>query len=382
MIRFLLLVMIAAAALVTGPLLAGNKGYVLIAIGSYTIEMTVISACLLALMLYAALLVLEALLGRLFGLRGATRRWFASRNSQKARIQLHNGLLALAEGEWARAEKLFHSSERRSDETLVQLFCAAEAANAQGADTRRDDYLQQAVTAHPEAGLAAGLLKARLQLRRGATAEAVSTLQALRIEHPKHAGLSKLLAEASLATDSSAAPAALLAPQPTADAEALALYRQALCAAGSDLNALQQHWQQIPKSWRQRTELQAVYGRQLLQLGQEETAASLLQEWLRKAPATPLLDLIPDLTQPQPSLLATLQRHPATEPGMAQAIGWLLLLQRDYPQAQRQLEQALASQPDPRTYRALARLMEQQRLFEKASEYYRLSLAANPQQRG
>lgn len=31
-------------------------------------------------------------------------------------------------------------------------------------------------------------------------------------------------------------------------------------------------------------------------------------------------------------------------------------------------------QPDARAYQALARLMEQQRLFEKASEYYRLSL--------
>ena len=49
MIRLFLLLVIIGAAMVCGPLLAGNKGYVLIAIGDYTIEMTVISAGILAL---------------------------------------------------------------------------------------------------------------------------------------------------------------------------------------------------------------------------------------------------------------------------------------------------------------------------------------------
>ena len=38
MIRLFLLLVIIGAAMVCGPLLAGNKGYVLIAIGDYTIE--------------------------------------------------------------------------------------------------------------------------------------------------------------------------------------------------------------------------------------------------------------------------------------------------------------------------------------------------------
>ena len=38
MIRLFLLLVVIGAAMVCGPLLAGNKGYVLIAIGDYTIE--------------------------------------------------------------------------------------------------------------------------------------------------------------------------------------------------------------------------------------------------------------------------------------------------------------------------------------------------------
>ena len=74
MIRILLLLGILGAALLCGPLLAGNKGYVLIAIGEYTIEMTVISAAILAFILYGALLLLERVAVRLFGIKGSTRR--------------------------------------------------------------------------------------------------------------------------------------------------------------------------------------------------------------------------------------------------------------------------------------------------------------------
>lgn len=379
MMRFVLLLLVAAGALITGPLLAGNKGYVLIAIGSYTIEMTVISACLLALMLYAALLVLEAILGRLFGLRSATRRWFTSRQHQKARIQQHNGLLALAEGDWARAEKLFQSSARRSDDTLESLLAAAEAANAQGATERRDAYLQQLVNDYPEAELAAGMLKARLQLRHGEKAAATATLEALRADYPKHDGLGKLLAESTLASGSATALETLLPQLPDPNDETLArnlpLYTQVIRAAAHDQAALHQRWQQLPKNWRQRPELLAEYARQLLQLQAEAAAAEALVDGLRKSAPIPLLEVIPGFTQPQPALLAALQRHPAgSSAALALATGWLLLLQRDYPQAQQCFEQAIAMQPDARAYQALARLMEQQRLFEKASEYYRLSL--------
>ena len=116
MLRYLLLLLVTAAALIAGPLVAGNKGYVLIAIGQYTIEMTVISACLLAVGLYVLLLITESLLSRLFGLRGATRRWVHRRRQRKTGLQLGNGLQALLEGRHAQAEKLLLASSAHGDE--------------------------------------------------------------------------------------------------------------------------------------------------------------------------------------------------------------------------------------------------------------------------
>ena len=52
-------------------------------------------------------------------------------------------------------------------------------------------------------------------------------------------------------------------------------------------------------------------------------------------------------------------------------LGRLYLQQKAYPEAQQALEQALLLQPDDKPLLlALAQVMEQQRLFEKAVYYY------------
>ena len=106
MLRMIVLFAVIAGAMIAGPLLAGHKGYVLIALGDYTIEMSVVSALLFALLLYFTLLLLEAALARLFSLRGNTRDWFHHRRRTKARQQTLSGALALAEGRYAQAESL------------------------------------------------------------------------------------------------------------------------------------------------------------------------------------------------------------------------------------------------------------------------------------
>ena len=113
MIRLFLLLVIIGAAMVCGPLLAGNKGYVLIAIGDYTIEMTVISAGILALLLYGVLWCTERLLLRLFHIKGSTRRWFSERRRRKARERA---------AELLQLEQLAAELQARSEEMQTQLL--------------------------------------------------------------------------------------------------------------------------------------------------------------------------------------------------------------------------------------------------------------------
>lgn len=390
MIRILLLLGILGTALLCGPLLAGNKGYVLIAVGEYTIEMTVISAAILAFVLYGALLVLERVAVRLLGIKGSTRLWLGNRRRRKAREQTLAGTLALAEGQFRQAETLMRKSAPDSEQAMLNYLSAAEAAQAQGEDARRDEYLEQAAAQHPRAPLAVNLIRARLLLRQQQYAEAEVLLEKLNQAHPQHAVIQQLLKECYQALGHWTPLLALL-PQLQKRKQLSgeeqrqlqqqiypALFEEQARSGGA--SGVQTLWRELPKSLKQDPALQAAAATALIRLGEEAQALDLLQEGLKRHVEPALLAVVPLLRQPAPRLLAQLQKWeqqtPQASAPLLQAIGSLLLRQRDFDAAQAYLERALALEPDATTYRALAELMEQLRLFEKATTYYRLSLAA------
>ena len=388
MIRLFLLLVIIGAAMVCGPLLAGNKGYVLIAIGDYTIEMTVISAGILALLLYGVLWCTERLLLRLFHIKGSTRRWFSERRRRKARERTLAGTLALAEGQFQQAETLMRKSAPDSDQALLNYLSAAEAAQAQGQTERRDAYLQQAAEQHPRASLAVSLIRARLLLRQKQYSEAETLLQSLDQAHPQHAVIQQLLKECYLALGHWSQLLALL-PQLSKRKQLSAdelqqlqqqiyppLFTERAASAGRD--GVMALWQELPRALRQDATTQAAAAMALIGLGDEVQAQEILLEGVRRSLSPYLLAVVPQLQQPAPKLLAQLQKsEQSAEPSadLLQAIGILLLRQREMEQAQAYLERAVALQPQATAYRALAELMEQQRLFEKANFYYRQSSA-------
>lgn len=381
MLRYLLLLLVTAAALIAGPLLAGNKGYVLIAIGQYTIEMTVISACLLAVGLYVLLLITESLLSRLFGLRGATRRWVLRRRQHKSGLQLGNGLQALLEGRHAQAEKLLLASSAHGDEQSIRLLAAALAAHAQGASDRRDDYLQQVEESAPKLARGLSLTRARLQQAQGDHDAAKQQLQARLAQTPDDPQLLAQLAAHCLASQDWPLLDSLL---PRLAQRRIAnklgqvgeqLYPALLEAGAEDVATLTRRWEQLPKANRQQPEVVASYVNRLLDLQARELAEQTLAPLLRKQPDNQaLLAPVCRWDHPAPQLLAILQKVTTPDARQAQALGWLLLQQRDFPAARQQLETALALQPSAAIYQALGQLMEQQRLFEKAAAYYRSSL--------
>lgn len=388
MIRILFLLGILGFALVCGPLLAGNKGYVLIAIGEYTIEMTVISAVILAFMLYGSLLLLERVLVRLFGIKGSTRLWLGNRRRRKARERTLAGTLALAEGQFRQAEILMRKSAIDSDQAMLNYLSAAEAAQEQGEHARRDAYLEQAAAQHPRASLAVSLIRARLLLRQRQYAEAETLLENLNQAHPRHAVIQQLLKECYQALGHWAPLLALLPHlQKQLSSEEQRQLQQQIYPALFEEEArrggasrVQSLWLELPKGLKQDPALQAAAAGALIRHGEEAQALELLQEGLKRQMDPVLLAVISSLQHPAPRLLAQLQKgeQQESQPSavLLRAIGSLLLRQRDFAAAQEYLERALALEPDATTYRVLAELMEQLRLFEKATAYYRLSLAA------
>ena len=388
MIRTLLLFLLLGGAMVMGPLVAGNKGYVLIALGEYTIEMSVVSAALFGVLLYVLLLLVENLLGRLFSLHSRTRIWLHHRRRRQGQQQTLAGALALAEGRFEQAEALMLKGAGESEQPLLNYISAAEAAEAQGESERRDRYLQQAEEEHPNARLALGLIRARSQLRRNELIAAEQTLLTLQADYPQHRTVLTLLKECLLSRSQWSSLLSLL-PQLQklkliTAAEFSALQKQIYPALFAEKgNTLGKEgvlalWRELPKSLRHEPELLDALIQQLITMGAEADAEELLLESLRKHFQPALLPLAAKLQHPGTTLTQLVEKLQSQLPETERAatMGFIYLQQKAYAQAQSALEQALQQQPTNRAVLlGLAKTMEQQRLFEKAVYYYQRATA-------
>lgn len=382
MIRIIILVAVMVAGLIFGPQASGNKGYVLIALGNYTIESSVTSAVILAVLFYGALLIVEWLLGRVFGLRRKTLGWYGSRRRRKANQQTVAATLAMAEGHYSQAEKLMIKGASNSDTPLLNYLSAAKAAQARGDDARRDQYLQKAQEENPKAELALTLTQTQLQIEQGQYDTALAMLESVYALNPRHPMVLDQLRQVHLARQDWSALCDLipalhkvgkLTPKQEEDLLQQAWYGRLQQAAGS-LETLKAVWQDLPRKLRLEPELLACYGDLLRQLGADGEAATLWQEALRKQPMPQLLARLPKLKldsyQPLLALLQKQQGQPEVDTALAQ----LYLLAGQLDDAQKLLEQEVERAPSAAAYHALGQLMDKRRLTNKANEYYRQAL--------
>ncbi|HEA3131809.1 TPA: heme biosynthesis protein HemY [Aeromonas hydrophila] len=382
MIRLIVLVAAMVAGLIFGPQASGNKGYVLISLGNYTVESSVTSAVILAVLFYGALLIVEWLLGRVFGLRRKTLGWYGSRRRRKANQQTVAATLAMAEGHYSQAEKLMLKGASNSDTPLLNYLSAAKAAQARGDDVRRDQYLQKAQEENPKAELALTLTQTQLQIEQGQYDTALAMLESVYALNPRHPMVLDQLRQVHLAREDWAALIDLipvlhkvgkLTPKQEEDLLQQA-WRGRLDAASGALETLRPIWQELPRKLRQDPDLLAAYGDRLRQLGADNEAAELWLDALRKQVSPQLLARLPKLKldsyQPMLTLLQKIQDQPGVDAALAQV--YLLAGQLD--DAQRLLEQEVAKAPSAAVYHALGQVMDKRRLTNKANEYYRQAL--------
>ncbi|MFM5669987.1 heme biosynthesis HemY N-terminal domain-containing protein [Aeromonas hydrophila] len=382
MIRLIVLVAAMVAGLIFGPQASGNKGYVLISLGNYTVESSVTSAVILAVLFYGALLLVEWLLGRVFGLRRKTLGWYGSRRRRKANQQTVAATLAMAEGHYSQAEKLMLKGASNSDTPLLNYLSAAKAAQARGDDVRRDQYLQKAQEENPKAELALTLTQTQLQIEQGQYDTALAMLESVYALNPRHPMVLDQLRQVHLAREDWAALIDLipvlhkvgkLTPKQEEDLLQQA-WRGRLNAASGALETLRPIWQELPRKLRQDPDLLAAYGDRLRQLGADNEAAELWLDALRKQVSPQLLARLPKLKldsyQPMLTLLQKIQDQPGVDAALAQV--YLLAGQLD--DAQRLLEQEVEKAPNAAVYHALGQVMDKRRLTNKANEYYRQAL--------
>jgi len=269
---------------VLAHLLLQDRGYVLINFVGYSIEMSVPAMVLLLCVAY-------------FAIRFAVFLWRAPRKLgvavaaarvRRAGTKLTRGLIHMAEGDWSKGERLLTQGLKGTDAPLINYLLAARAAQLQGSNERRDDWLRLAYEELPEAEAAILLTQAELQLEHGEFERALATLSRIEESHPGHPLALELLIRAHGALGDWDRVITLLPSLSDSRVEASGIEELATSAlthftARVDLaaDALEDLWRQLPSALRRLPALIAVRAEALSRLGRGDAAEKALRQALK-----------------------------------------------------------------------------------------------------
>ena len=380
--RFLVYGMIALVAAVAVALLAlPDPGYVLVGYGDWSVETTL-------LVLLAVLAGLYLALRFLAGLRRLPHRllqWRRLRRERRARGALNRGLIELAEGQWATAEKRLVRHAATSDNALITYLAAARAAQQQGAHDRRDHYLRLAHGSMPEADVAVGLSQAELQMAHGQLEQALATLRHLREIAPRHGYVLKMLMKLyqrlhdwqSLRTLLPELRRRKVIGAEEQDQLNLEIHQALLeqAARRGDLEAVREAWGWLPRALTHDESLLVTYVSQLQRHGQVDEAQGLLRGAIRRRWSQRLVYLYGQLEggdagRRLDEAEGWLREH-EKDPVLLLTLGRLCLVNRLWGKARAYLEASVQLAPTVETCQALGTLLEQLGETDKAMACYR-----------
>jgi HemY protein len=189
------LLLAIASAFLANKLLGGfeNPGYVLIGIGFWSMETSLIVFVIGLIMGFYVLYIFFRFLGWLLRLPGQIKNRGKNLNFNRSQEALIAGLVDSAEGNWEKAEKVLIKHASHSGAPLIHYLTAARAAQSRGALDKRDEYLKQAADQAPGSDVAIGLTQAELHLSEKQFGQALETLTRLHTIDPTHASVLKLL---------------------------------------------------------------------------------------------------------------------------------------------------------------------------------------------
>jgi len=362
-----------AAALLVGALLAhfllADPGYVALRFGHTLIEM---SAVTFALALIGAYFVVRLLMKLLYA-RRLWRETQQERRYQKGRRGLARGIMEMSEGDWAAAEDTLTRSARDAEQPAAHYLVAARAAELQGAQQRRDDWLARALDIAGERRAPVLIMQAELLIKHHKLDAALATLEQL--ENCGEQNVRGLLLLARIYRQTGAWEK-LEALEPrlrnmrgintaVADETVAQIYLDRLksLALRADRDELAKAWKATPKTLARRPDVVIAYARAAMACEDHASAEAalrgLLDDQWDEAAVLAFGELEPD----EP--LATLDRaerwlpdHP-NDPALLLSCARLAMQAELYGKARSFLETSIAIRPRLEAYQLLAALMEQ-----------------------
>ncbi len=387
LVKLLLLVVLALVAYI---IVRDDPGFVLIKYGELIAETTLAFALFMVFVLMVLFYYLIRFLRSVLFLPKTLHDKSVDRRFSKSRRLLNQGLIDLAEGRFAQAEKNLLKPVKNSESPLLHYLAAARAAQLQGKHAERDAYLSAAHDSSPDAEVAIGVTQAELQLAHAQTEQALATLSHIHSIAPKHNYVSMLLARAYYEAGDWQQLVELLP-----DVRKTGLIREArlvemeragysgLCRQTAERfgeQELTQCWASVPKSLKPDPQVLASYiellnGRQW----RDREIEDLVKGVLNKKWDNNLILLFAEYHHPDPKAqLATMEKWLkdfSNNEYLLMALGITAMSAQLWGKAQGYLESSIEARPTPRACLELARLLEDHlQQVDQAADYYKQGL--------
>lgn len=385
-----LLVLAIAVVLggLVGTLVVRDAGYVLVSYDDFAVETSLWFAVLMLLGLYFLIRFTVFLSTRLLRGGGNFGTWNRRRKVRGARQQTVQGLLLMAEGQWAEAKKLLVMAATEVRSPLINYLNAARAAHELSDVEGRDDLLRKAHETTPGSRFAVALTQAQLQMSIGQWEQCLATLLQLRSEAPKHTLVMTMLASCyeelhdwqaliemipvlkktkALATDE-------------IDQLQLLAWTHRLEAEKTDLEGV---FGSVPKELRRRGTLVVHYAQMLLANGNVRQAETVVRTALEHTWDDALVELYgrivsSDVARQLVVAEAWLKARP-NDAGLLLCLGRICLMNQQWAKAREYLEVSLRLLRNPAVYGELGRLCSALGDVSRGSEYLSRTLGDLPE---
>lgn len=380
--KFGLLVIVALVISAVGAnFLLQDPGYVVINFRGYLVEMSVPVLAALVVILFLSIWLAVKLFRAPRKLGEAAGRYRTGRAGQR----LTRGVIEVAEGNFAKGERLLARAASVSEAPLLNYLQAARAAHLLGQDERRDTWLKQAYENLPGATNAVLLTQAELQLDQEQYEQALATLRKIEQNTPNHSHALMLLGRlyyrlADWQHLSDLLPK--LQKHGRLDPETLRKWsvrvHQEQLESAQDGDAVLEVWKQITRPEKKNIDLLESYYANLIRTNMHEKAEKDIAAELKRGWRAPLVRLygIVEGKDPARQLKKAegwLKDH-GDDADLLLSAAQLCLRTELWGKARSYLETVIAIRPTPNAYQEYGRLLTQLGDGEAAAEAYRAGL--------
>lgn len=375
-------------------LLIQGDGYLLIAFGTKTVEMTLWVAVIGLVALYAGYWLIKKLMLSSLSIARSFREIFLFGSVERAQKRAASGMVDYLTGDWVEARKKLVRTFERIEFPLPNYIAAARSSFEMGDETEADRLLELA-RKNPNSELPVALTKARFQVQAGRYEQALTIIKPIELQHPKQPAVLDLLHHIYLAQNNWRAlrelfpvmrKAKILSLPELAELETRLAVEQ-LNDAGKQaqqkliaerLPYLQQTWKSVGRAQHKNPEVVFAYAKALMDNYQDNDAESLVRKALSNQWYAPLVNLYGRLQlkeiRGQLRIAESWLKQHDNDAVLLLTLGRLMVRLEQWDQARDYFQRSLRLDKKLETTMELANLMEKRGDHKASAEYYRQGL--------